>query len=160
MKFQEDKLEIIPYTDAYKEDLIRLTREWIEKDFYLEPEDVKFIENPTEYVIEKGGFIFLAKYDNQIVGTVSLCKIDNSKYELAKLAVTEKYKGLKLGKRLMEVVIEKCKEIGAKELILVTAKKLVAAYNLYLKYGFVEIEVEKQKYVEADTTMKLKLGGS
>lgn len=157
MKTQVNILEIINYTDTYKEDLKRLTFEWLEKGFIVEPEDLKFIDNPTNYVIDNGGFIFLAQFNNEIVGTVSLCKIENNKYELAKLAVTENYKGLKLGKRLMQVAIDKCKAIGAKQVILYTAKKLEAAYNLYLRFGFVEIIEEKQKYIEADVIMKLDL---
>lgn len=157
MNTPENTLEIINYNEKYKEDLKRLTLEWLEKDFILEPEDIKFIENPTNYVIDNGGFIFLAQYNNEIIGTVSLLKIDNNKYELAKLAVTEKYKGLKLGRRLMQVAIDKCKAIGAKQIILYTAKKLEVAYNLYLRLGFVEIMEEKPKYIEADVIMELDL---
>lgn len=157
MKTPENTLEIINYNEKYKEDLKRLTLEWLEKDFILEPEDIKFIENPTNYVIDNGGFIFLAQCNNEIIGTVSLLKIDNNKYELAKLAVTEKYKGLKLGRRLMQVAIDKCKAIGAKQIILYTAKKLEVAYNLYLRLGFVEIMEEKPKYIEADVIMELDL---
>ena len=157
MKIPENTSQIINYNDKYKEDLKRLTLEWLEKGFIVEPEDLKFIENPTNYVIDNGGFIFLAQCNNEIVGTVSLFKIEKNKYELAKLAVTEKYKGLKLGRRLMQVAIDKCKAIGAKQVILYTAKKLEAAYNLYLRLGFVEIIEEKPKYIEADVIMELDL---
>ena len=157
MKTQENIFEIINYNDKYKEDLKRLTLEWLEKGFIVEPEDLKFIDNPTDYVIDNGGFIFLAQYNNEIVGTVSLCKIENNKYELAKLAVTQKHKGLKIGRRLMQVAIDKCKAIGAKKIILYTAKKLETAYNLYLRFDFVEIIEEEKKYIEADVIMELDL---
>ena len=62
MYIQENILEIINYSDKYKGDLKRLTLEWLEKDFIIEPEDLKFINNPTKYVIDNGGFIFLAQY--------------------------------------------------------------------------------------------------
>ncbi|MBO6792347.1 MAG: GNAT family N-acetyltransferase [Balneolaceae bacterium] len=157
MKISENAVEILNYNDNYKEDLKRLTLEWLEKGFIVEPEDLKFIENPTNYVIDNGGFIFLARRNNEIVGTVSLFKVENNKYELAKLAVTEKYQGLKLGKRLMHVAIDKCIEIAAEQVILYTTKKLEAAYNLYVRLGFVEIKEEKPKYIDADVIMELDL---
>jgi N-acetylglutamate synthase-like GNAT family acetyltransferase len=152
-----NKVEFIDYNDIYKEDLKRLTLEWLEKYVSVEPEDLKFIENPTEYAIAKGGCIILAKYNSEIIGTVSLYKVSDTTYELGKLAVTEKYKGIQLGRQLMEVAINKATELHASSVILYTTKKLEAAYNLYLKFGFKEIIQENQKYIEADMKMELKL---
>jgi GNAT superfamily N-acetyltransferase len=154
---QENKIEFTTYNDTYKDDLKRLTLEWLEKYVSVEPEDEKFMDNPTTYVLDKGGFIYLAKYNDEVVGTVSLYKLADNKYELAKLAVTEKYKGLKLGRQLMQFAIDKCKEIDASKIILYTTKRLEAAYNLYLQLGFVEIHEENQKYIESDTKMELDL---
>jgi GNAT superfamily N-acetyltransferase len=148
---QENKLEFIDYDDTYKEDLKRLTLEWIETYFAIGPEDLKFVENPKSYVLDKGGYIYLAKYNNEVIGTVSLCKLlDSNSYELAKLAVTEKYRGRKLGRQITQFAIDKCKEIKARQIILYTAKRLEAAYTLYLQLGFVEIVTEQHKYTEAD----------
>jgi ribosomal protein S18 acetylase RimI-like enzyme len=148
---QENKLEFIDYDDTYKEDLKRLTLEWLEKYFSIQPEDLKFIDNPKSYVLDKGGCIYLAKYNNEVIGTVSLCKLlDSNIYELAKLAVTEKYRGRKLGRQITQFAIDKCKELKARQIILYTAKRLEAAYNLYLQLGFVEIVTEQHKYIEAD----------
>ncbi len=157
MKIHQDKLRIINYHDQYKEDLKRLTLEWLEKGFLVEPEDWKFIDNPTHYVLNDGGFIFLAQYGNEIVGTVSLIKIDNQNYELAKLAVAENYQGLKFGKQLVQLAIDKCKGLAAKKVILYSARKLEAAYNLYEGFGFVEVQQNKLKYIEADIMMELDL---
>jgi len=150
-------IEFISYKDSYHADIRRLSLEWLEKYVSVEPEDLKFINDPQGYVLDQGGYIYLAKYNEEIVGTVSLCKVNEDEYELAKLAVTEKYKGLKLGKQLMQLAIDKCRKIGAKRVVLYTAKKLEAAYNLYLKFGFIEIEGAKQKYEEADLKMVLEL---
>jgi GNAT superfamily N-acetyltransferase len=148
---QENKLEFIDYDDTYKDDLKRLTLEWLEKYFPIGTEDLKFIDNPKSYVLDKGGYIYLAKYDSKVVGTVSLCKLlDSNSYELAKLAVTEKYRGRKLGSQITQFAIDKCKELKARQIILYTAKRLEAAYNLYLRLGFVEVVTEQPKYIEAD----------
>ena len=156
MKIKEDSVKIIPYTEAYKDDLIRLTLEWINKDFVLEPEDHAFINNPKEYVIDKGGYIFLAKYENEIIGTVSLYRTSNAAYELAKLAVTESYKGQHIGKKLMQKAIDLCREVGAKRIFLYTNSKLIPANKLYTKMGFVNRDVDP-KYIQADVSMELDL---
>jgi GNAT superfamily N-acetyltransferase len=148
---QENKLAFIDYDDTYKDDLKRLTLEWLEKYFSIGPEDLKFIDDPKSYVLDKGGYIYLAKYNNEVIGTVSLCKLsDGNIYELAKLAVSEKYRGRKLGRQITQFAIDKCKELKARQIILYTAKRLEAAYNLYLQLGFVEIVTEQPKYLEAD----------
>jgi len=157
MKKQQNIIEFIEYSDPHKEILKTLTLEWLEKYVSVEPEDEKFIENPRSYVIDKGGYIFLAKYNDEIIGTVSLCKVDDNTYELAKLAVTEKYKGIKLGKQLIQLAIDKCKTVEARKIILYTAKKLEVAHALYLQFGFLEIKTENQKYIESDTKMELDL---
>ena len=156
---QENKLEFIDYDDTYKEDLQRLTLEWVEKYFSIGPEDLQFIEDPESYVLDKGGYIYLAKYNNEVIGTVSLCKLaDSNTYELAKLAVTEKYRGRKLGRQITQFAIDRCKELQAGQIILYTAKRLEAAYHLYVQLGFVKIVTEQQKYTEADViVMKLDL---
>jgi Acetyltransferase (GNAT) family len=56
------------------------------------------LSNPQKYIIDKGGKIFYAKYKNQIVGTVTLLKIDDYMFELSKMAVKEKFQGLEIGK--------------------------------------------------------------
>ena len=154
---QQNEIKFIPYNDRYHVDLKRLTLEWIEKYLYVEPEDEEFMENPQGYILDGGGFIFMAEYNGEVVGTVSLCKLPENKFELCKLAVTEKYKGLKLGRHLMQLAIDKCVEINATQIILYTTKRLEAAYKLYLQLGFVEIVQERQKYIEAEVKMVLDL---
>ncbi len=154
---EQSPIIFIEYDDKYKSDLRRLTLEWLEKYVEVEPEDVKFMDDPKSYVLDKGGYIFLAQYDNQIIGTVSLYKMDGDQYELAKLAVTEQYKGLKLGAQIMEFAINKCRELEASSIILYTNKRLRAAYQLYLRFGFIELQTEDHKYIQADSKMILNL---
>jgi ribosomal protein S18 acetylase RimI-like enzyme len=150
-------VEFIDYDDTYKEDLKRLTLEWLEKYVSVEPEDLEFINHPIEYAIANGGCIILAKYNNEIIGTVSLVRVSEKEFELAKLAVTEKYKGIQLGRQLVQEAINRAIERNASTIILYTTKKLEAAYGLYLKFGFKEIDQEHKKYIEADIKMELKL---
>ncbi len=57
----------------------------------LEPEDGMILNNnPRSHVLDKGGRIFFAKYNGEIVGTSSILKLNESTFELAKLGVTER----------------------------------------------------------------------
>ena len=158
MELQDGKMvKIIPYKDSYKAPLIKLTLEWLEKYVSVEPEDELFLNNPDNYVSSKNGAIYLAQYDDDIVGTVALYRISERNYELAKLSVTERYKGKRIGCALIEHGIETCRHWGADTITLYTTKRLEAAYQLYLKYGFREVPGEIQKYIESDTKMVLKI---
>ncbi|MGZ5243585.1 MAG: GNAT family N-acetyltransferase [Bacteroidia bacterium] len=152
-------LEILPYSDLYKEDIKRLNYEWLEKYFAVEPIDVKTLSDPKAEIIDKGGFIFFAKVDNEIAGTVSLLKVTDKLFEVGKMAVTEKFQGRKIGNLLMQACIDKAKETGAEKLFLLSNTKLSSAINLYRKFGFVEVPLpENSGYKRANIKMELILG--
>lgn len=151
------QIEIIDYQPQYAKDFLKLNKEWIEKFFKLEEEDKKTLENPNKHIIQPGGAIKLAKYKDEIVGTCALIKINDSIYELAKMAVTEKCQGLQIGKKLGLSVLEKAKELGAAKVILESNKKLVPAINLYKSLGFKSSQHfgEKSVYERCDIEMEI-----
>lgn len=114
-----------------------LNREWIEKDFEMEDIDEKVLGFPEEYILDKGGYIFLAEINDEIVGTAALIKEENDEYELSKFTVKESYRGCGIGARLIQGIIDFSQKLNAKRIHLITSKKLNAAINLYLKFGFV-----------------------
>ena len=64
-----DNLEIVPFNGDYKSAFESLNREWIEEYFVMEEEDLKTLQNPESYIMEKGGEIFFAVLDGDVVGT-------------------------------------------------------------------------------------------
>ena len=150
----EDRVEIIPFSPELKHHIKVLNFEWLNKYFKVEPNDEIVLSNPQKEIIDKGGFIFYAKYNNQIVGTFSLLKIDNCTFELSKMAITEKIQGLGIGKKLLEHCFNFAKEKNIQKLILYSNRKLETAIHLYEKYGFVEIELETGMYERADIKME------
>ena len=150
----EDKLEIIPFSPELNHHIKVLNFEWLNKYFKVEPNDEIVLSNPQVEIIDKNGFIFYAKYNNQIVGTFSLLKIDEYTFELSKMAITEKIQGLGIGKKLLEHCFNVAKEKNIKKLILYSNRKLEIAIYLYKKYGFVEIELENGIYERADIKME------
>jgi N-acetylglutamate synthase-like GNAT family acetyltransferase len=150
-------ITIVPYKEEYKEHIKSLNYEWIEKYFAIEPNDIVQLSNPQVEILDKGGKIFFALSNDEVVGTVSLLKISDEEYELAKMAVTENYKGSGIGKMLMEHCIDEAKKLEAKKLTLVSNTKLDAAIQVYKKYGFVEIPLPKEIHYERGNIMMEKM---
>jgi ribosomal protein S18 acetylase RimI-like enzyme len=150
----ENTVEIIPFSTDLKEHIKTLNLEWLKKYFKVEPKDEIVLSNPQDEIIDKGGMIFYAKYNNQIIGTVSLIKIDDFTFELSKMAVTDKIQGLGIGKKIMEHCLAVAKKKGIQKLILYSNRSLLPAIHLYEKYGFTEIALENGVYERADIKME------
>lgn len=146
--------EIIDYTDEYKEAIKVLNYEWLEKYFRVEEGDAKSLNNPKGEIIDKGGFVFYAKLNNEIVGTASLLKVTDDIFELGKMAVTEKARGQHIGTLLLEHCLTIAVQKGIKKLILYSNTQLANAISLYRKYGFVEIPLQQGLYERANIKME------
>ena len=149
-----NKIEIIPYSDDLKEAIKILNYEWLEKYFRVEQCDIQSLSNPKEEIIDKGGFIFYAKLNDEIVGTASLLKKTEDVFELGKMAVSEKAQGHKIGTLLLEHCLQFAKQKQIKTLILYSNTKLNSALHLYRKYGFLEIKLDEGLYERANIKME------
>lgn len=150
----DNTVEIIPFSATLAAPIKTLNLEWLKKYFKVEPKDEIVLSDPQGQIIDKGGMIFYAKYKDEIVGTVSLIKIDDTTFELSKMAVTDGVQGLGIGKKLVEHCLAFAKERNIQKLILYSNRKLEPAIHLYKKHGFVEIELENGIYERADIKME------
>jgi len=157
MKNHKNNSNIIPFSIAHKEAIKTLNLEWLQKYFKVEPKDELVLSNPVEEIINKGGKIFYAQYLDEIIGTVSLLKINTNTFELSKMAVTEKVQGLGIGRQLIEFCIEEAQKHGIQKLILYSNRQLKTALHLYESFGFKEIPLESGVYERADIKMELLL---
>jgi DNA-binding MarR family transcriptional regulator/N-acetylglutamate synthase-like GNAT family acetyltransferase len=130
------EIRVLDYQPQYQPDFKRLNVEWIERYFRVEAADLKALDHPDEYIMERGGHILLAEYQGQIVGTCALLKMDENSFELAKMAVSPLVQGLGIGFRLGEAAIAKATSLGATRLYLESNTKLTPALQLYHKLGF------------------------
>lgn len=153
----ETAITIRPYTTEEKDLIKKFNYEWLEKYFYVEPNDVIQLSDPEAEIIAKGGYIYYAYYNGEPAGTSSLMKLNDDVYELAKMAVTDAFKGKGIGNALIEHCIEEARLKGATTLILYSNTKLTAAINLYKKYGFREIPAADSHYARSDIKMELKI---
>jgi DNA-binding MarR family transcriptional regulator/N-acetylglutamate synthase-like GNAT family acetyltransferase len=133
---QYNAVEIIDFSYEYREYFKTLNTEWLEKHFEVEKRDLEILTNPESEIIRKGGYIYFARLDGEVVGTGALLYLDEESYEIVKMAVTERAQGKQVGKRLATALVDKAREEAAKRILLKTDNKLWAAVNLYRKLGF------------------------
>ncbi len=152
------QVNIIKYDNKYKVDFARLNFEWLNKYFYVEEYDKKVLNNPEQYIIKGGGIILFAIVNNKVVGTLALINRKDEGFELSKMAVTEEFRGLKIGQKLMDKTIKIALDMGIKKLILESNTTLEAAIKLYKKVGFKKIPLdEKSPYHRSNIKMELDL---
>lgn len=134
-----------------------LNREWLEEFFAVEPADEAMLSDPKGYIIDKGGDILFARVDGKILGAIALLKLGDV-YELSKMGVTKSARGLGLGRKLAEALIELARKRGIPKLYIASNRKLAQAVTLYKNLGFVETAAGNDpRYKRADITLELRL---
>lgn len=154
MSKSNSDIEIIEFSDELSEPIKALNYEWLEKYFRVEEGDITSLSNPKKYILDKGGHIYYAKLNGEIVGTASLLKKTESVYELGKMAVSDKAQGHGIGTILLEYCLNVAKQKQIPTLILYSNTILQSAIHLYRKYGFQEIELERGLYERANIKME------
>ena len=151
-------VDIIQYAPQYREDFKRLNLEWIEHFFAVEPLDTALLSDPERYFLHPGGAIWFARCCGEMVGTCALLYHPEQGYELSKMGVTRLYRGMGIGRQLVETALEKVKSLGASTIFLETHSSLIPAKQLYLKFGFQVRpfpQGHSERYARADTYMVL-----
>ncbi|MDP5081011.1 MAG: GNAT family N-acetyltransferase [Winogradskyella sp.] len=152
-------IKIIDFDKKYAKQFYDLNIEWLETFFYVEHFDEEVLSKPNTYIIDKGGYIFFALKADKVVGTVALMPTDKKGlFELTKMAVLPEERGQKIGQLLLQHCIDFAKENHLNTLLLYSNTKLENAIYLYRKYGFKELELEKDiPYKRANIKMLLTL---
>lgn len=82
---------------------------------------------------------FVAEIKGEIVGGAGIFPTDGLEKdtcELVKMYLSNKARGLGIGKHLMNVCLEKAKELNYRKVYLETLPELEAALKMYEKFGF------------------------
>ncbi|MBL0739045.1 GNAT family N-acetyltransferase [Flavobacterium sp. GN10] len=155
----KERVEIATYSPKYQKSFKDLNIEWISNYFEVEPNDVKALDHAEEYIINKGGEIFSAILNDEVLGVCALIKSDEKEYdyELAKMAVSPKAQGKGVGLLLAESAIKWAVDKGASRIYLESNTKLKPAIKLYEKLGFIEIKGLSSSYDRVDIQMMLTL---
>ena len=90
-------INIVPFKSEHAVAVKELNTAWLKEYFYVEAKDTSLLENSKEYILDKGGYIFMAIADKIPVGCFSFIRLNENTYELGKMAVSDKYQGNKIG---------------------------------------------------------------
>jgi DNA-binding MarR family transcriptional regulator len=150
---------IVNYSPKYRKIFKELNEEWISTYFKMEEADHKALDHPDEYILEKGGHIVIALYNDKPVGACALIKMSDVPYdyELAKMAVSPAARGKNIGRLLGQAMIEKAISLGAKSIYLESNTMLKPAVSLYYKLGFKKITGLPSPYERCNIQMELLL---
>jgi len=151
-------IEIKDFDEKYSLSFASLNRQWLLKYFFVDEYHEEILSNPRKHIISKGGHIYFAICQDEVVGTTALIKRSEGEFQLCEMAVSEEFQGRGVGKLLMDKVISVAKKEKINRLFIESNTKLTKAMGLYLSYGFSEVPSElSSPYEMFNIRMELKL---
>lgn len=160
-KVQPKQVTIKAWQAAYKEDFYRLNMAWLTKYFnaQLNELDRRSLNTPESYYLARGGYIWFAQLEADIVGCVALANHGNGCYEISKMGVDEQYQGFGIGRKMLLTALDKAFSLEASTIYLETSSLLPRALTLYQHLGFKEAEHPNgvSNYPRSDIYMELSL---
>lgn len=131
------------YSQEYKDIIIDLILNIQQNEFKIaitKEDQPDLSDIPNFYQSGKGNF-WVAIYNNQVVGTISLIDIGNNQGALRKMFVKDAYRGSKynISKILLQELMEWARECGIQDIYLGTTEKFLAAHRFYEKNNFTQI---------------------
>jgi ribosomal protein S18 acetylase RimI-like enzyme len=103
------------------------------------------------------GCLLLAKDKDDPAGCVGLMDLGDGVCEMRRLFIRSEYRGLGIGKDLVEAVIEQGRNISYTSMRLNTNRRMPEAQKLYRSLGFEDIEPYEHFEVDGMVFMELKL---
>jgi len=154
------KVSIVPYTPQYRQAFHDLNKLWIDQHFTMEPADEKYLQHPEENILEEGGDILVATYEDLPVGVCALVPLPKEvpyDFELSKMAVDPEMRGKSIGWLLGKAVLDLAREKGAQSIFLESNTVLEPAIKLYQKLGFRKVARVASNYSRSNIQMAMDL---
>jgi len=151
-------MEIVDFQPDHAGAFKALNVAWISRLFTLEAKDLEVLDDPAGKILAPGGQILMAVEGEEAIGCVALMAMKDGGFEVAKMAVTDPYKGRGVGRDLMAACIHRARQAGAPRLYLETNSSLAPALGLYRRFGFQDVKpAQPSPYARADVMMELRL---
>jgi GNAT superfamily N-acetyltransferase len=151
-------VEIATFRLEHGERFAELNRAWLEDYDLMEPAEEEQLADPQKYFLDRGGQIFVALDNGQVIATCAIVPHGVEELELAKLTVAPEFRGQGIARLLVERCIDYAREQGARRVMLVSNSRLQTALRLYESLGFSYCPVpDAKKYEVADVSMVLHL---
>ena len=110
-------------------------------------------------VMAEAGVVFVARIEGEIVGSCQLLRVldEPEFFYVVGFYVRPGWQGKGLGRKLLDAVTERCRELGAQGLILTVAPGNTKAMGLYLSAGFIDEAFLPHFYGEGEDRHILRL---
>jgi GNAT superfamily N-acetyltransferase len=112
---------------------------YVEYGFIFEPEieAPDLLEFDNNYDRRSGAF-FVATLRERVVGTVGLTYIGPDTIEIIRLYLNTDFRGLGIGRRLLETAVDWARQKGATGVTLWSDMRFETAHQLYTRAGFIQ----------------------
>jgi DNA-binding MarR family transcriptional regulator/N-acetylglutamate synthase-like GNAT family acetyltransferase len=153
---EAESVVVVDYKPGLNKHFHELAGPWLTEELngQLKEEDGIALQNPDESHFMDGGFLFYARFKDQIVGFIALKRLNDDAFELATLYINPNYKNLGIDTLLIERCISRCNENQALELWLQTSISKTEAHKIYDAIGFVD-KAAPAKLVVHEQTKKV-----
>ncbi|HEY1393844.1 MAG TPA: GNAT family N-acetyltransferase [Methylibium sp.] len=116
---------------------------------------------PGDYA-PPGGLLLLAHVDGELAGCGAFRPLANSEHlaacEMKRLYLRPDFRGLQLGRRLAQALVQRAREAGYASMLLDTLSDMKAARGLYAELGFRPVPPYYDNPLPGVLYMKLDLG--
>ena len=129
----------IEYIEQVKIKIIEYTTR-LGRDLSFQNIDEELSNPAIKYAAPQGELLVALDDHEKVIGMVAYHKHSDERCEMKRLYVSPECRGMKLGEKLVDEIIQHAKNAGFKEMVLDTIVPLQAAIHLYKKMGFEECE--------------------
>lgn len=137
--------------------IFREYESWLGLDLCFQGFENELKNLPGKYAIPDGR-LYLAEVDGEIAGCIALRRLEPTICEMKRLFVRESFRGMQIGKLLIDRLINEARQIGYDFMRLDTyPPKMGIAVRLYESYGFREVPASYNNPTEGVLYMELHL---
>ncbi len=134
-------MEIIPYSDKYKEQVVELVMNILENEFGHHSRSGRpDLHKISEVYQKNNGNFWIAVEGENVIGTIALSDYGNGKGYLERFFVKKELRRRGVGRKLISSLLDFAKEKNYKKIFLSTWGNLLSGNNFYIKNGFRRIE--------------------
>jgi len=151
--------QIVPCTPELRGKFAEIWVPWLRSTTGKEPEpeDKLAVGDPESFYVKGGGAVLFALKDADPLGVVAVKNLGEGVYEFCKLVVSERARGLGVGRQLVEACIRFARDAGGHVLMLQSFRRLEVALGMYERMGFVPMTPPEQMRVLARTEIVMGL---
>jgi GNAT superfamily N-acetyltransferase len=136
MIMRDIKIQILPYQELYQQEI----------DFLMESIAKEFTEPISTNKIKKSIILpdvyLVAVLENELIGTISITKLENSNSVLRKMFLHKNYRGQGIAELLLQNIVYWANDNSVNSIYLGTMAQFRAAQKFYERLNFEQIDKE------------------